>query len=91
MPLLPSSDIFARPGWTVVLSDNEQGERWDLDRRIVWINPNGDPTAAKAHVAARIDYGHWLCAPHGRFSPKQNAEAREWSDCMLAYAEQASA
>jgi hypothetical protein len=84
MPLLPSSDIFARPGWTVALT-SEPGERWDLDRRLVRINPNGDPTAALAHVAAHIDAGHWLCAPHGRFSDTQEAEARQWADCMLSY------
>lgn len=82
---MSSPETFARPGWTVALTA-EPGEHFDLDRRLVRIHPGSDPFRALAHAAAHIDAGHWLCAPHGRFSPPQEREADEWADVLLALA-----
>ena len=80
-----SPAIFARPGWSVILTA-EPGEHFDLDRRLVRINPGCDPIRAFAHAAAHIDAGHWLCAPHGKFSAIQEAEADEWAEVLMSYA-----
>lgn len=75
-------DMFARAGWRVILSP-EPGEHWDLDRRTVWIHPTPNAARAQAHVAAHIDAGHWVCAPHGRFSDVQEREAERDAQRLL--------
>ena len=80
---MSSPDAFARPGWTVILTD-DPGELFDLDTRRVWVHRGRDPLRARAHVAAHIDAGHWLCAPHGRFSDVQECEADRATRRMLA-------